>query len=309
MIEIKNLVKKFGQDTVLDNISFTVNKGEIFGFLGPNGAGKTTTMKIITSFWQANSGKVKIDGINIKEDSIKTRRKIGYLPEQVPLYDDMLVYEYLRFVAEVRGISKQDVKKRVRAVIEECGLKKVVKRPIDELSKGYKQRVGLAQAIIHDPDVLILDEPMTGLDPNQIVEIRDLIKKIGKEKTVIFSSHVLSEVSEIADRIMIINSGRIVGEGSPKELISNVGKKDAYYMKIKGYKEEVMSKIKAIEKVEKVEVKETKVDRVCEYLVVSKDGAGIRELLSRTVANAGFVILEYYKKRSSLEDVFRELTK
>ena len=187
MIEIKNLTKKIGSTVILNDISFSVPKGEILGFLGPNGAGKSTTMKIITSFWTPTSGKVIIDGINVMDDSLKTRTKIGYLPETVPLYNDMRVYEYLKFIAEVRNIEKENIKKRIKEVIESCGLQKVIKKPIEELSKGYRQRVGLAQAIMHEPDILILDEPTTGLDPNQIVEIRELIKKIGKEKTVIFS--------------------------------------------------------------------------------------------------------------------------
>ncbi len=309
MIEIKDLVKKFGKTKVLDNISFTVSKGEIFGFLGPNGAGKTTTMKIITSFWNASSGSISIDGLDVNNDSIKTRKKIGYLPEQVPLYEDMLVYEYLKFIAEVRGIDKEDIKKRIKEVVEECGLKEVIKRPIDEISKGYRQRVGLAQAIMHDPEVLILDEPMTGLDPNQIVEIRDLIKKIGKEKTIIFSSHVLSEVKEIANRILIINKGRIVGEGTPEELNKRAGGKELFYIKIKGCKEDVIEKIKTIKRVESVEVKGNDSEKVYDYEVVPKEGGDIREHLSRTVASAGFAILEYSKKESNLEDTFRELTK
>ncbi|PIV51911.1 ABC transporter, partial [Candidatus Falkowbacteria bacterium CG02_land_8_20_14_3_00_36_14] len=168
MIEIKNLTKKFGSETVLNNISFEVKRGEILGFLGPNGAGKTTTMKIITSFWSATSGQVKIDGLDGEKDSLSIKKKIGYLPETVPLYDDMRVYEYMKFIAEIRGIPKSEIKKRIKKVSEECGIRKVIRKPIEELSKGYRQRIGLAQAIMHEPDILILDEPTTGLDPNQI---------------------------------------------------------------------------------------------------------------------------------------------
>jgi len=218
MIEIKSLTKKFGQSLVLDNLSFSVAKGEILGFLGPNGAGKTTTMKIITSFWSPTAGSVLIDGLDTAGNSLATRRKIGYLPETVPLYEDMRVFEYLKFVAQIRGLEKTKIKARLKEVVATCGLTKVLRRPIDELSKGFRQRVGLAQAIMHEPDILILDEPTTGLDPNQIVEIRDLIKNIGREKTVIFSTHILSEVSATCDRVIIINRGRIVGQGSPSEL-------------------------------------------------------------------------------------------
>ena len=208
MIEIKNLTKKFGQNLVLDNISFSAAKGEILGFLGPNGAGKTTTMKIITSFWPPTSGQVLIDGLDTANDSLTARKKIGYLPETVPLYDDMRVFEYLKFIAEIRSLEKHAIKSRIKEVVSTCGLAKVLRQPIEELSKGFRQRVGLAQAIMHRPDILILDEPTTGLDPNQIVEIRDLIKTIGREKTVIFSTHILSEVSATCDRVIIINNGR-----------------------------------------------------------------------------------------------------
>jgi len=223
MIEIKNLTKKFGQNLVLDNLSFSVAKGEILGFLGPNGAGKTTTMKIITSFWPATSGSILIDGLDTAANSLAAKGQIGYLPETVPLYEDMKVSEYLRFVAEIRGLTKDKIKPRLKEVRTICGLVKVWHRPIDELSKGFRQRVGLAQAIMHQPNILILDEPTTGLDPNQIVEIRDLIKTIGREKTVIFSTHILSEVSATCDRVIIINNGRIVGQGTPGELEKNYG--------------------------------------------------------------------------------------
>lgn len=223
MIEIKNLTKKFGQNLVLDNISFSVGQSEILGFLGPNGAGKSTTMKIITSFWTPTSGQVLINGLDTAENSLSSRKNIGYLPETVPLYEDMRVFEYLIFIAEIRGLSKDEIKKRIKEVVSICGLSKVLRQPIEELSKGFRQRVGLAQAIIHQPDILILDEPTTGLDPNQIVEIRDLIKTIGREKTVIFSTHILSEVSATCNRVIIINHGRIVGEGSPAELTEKFG--------------------------------------------------------------------------------------
>jgi ABC-2 type transport system ATP-binding protein len=200
-----------------------VAKGEILGFLGPNGAGKTTTMKIITSFWSPTAGSILIDGFDTAADSLSTRKKIGYLPETVPLYDDMRVFEYLKFVAQIRGLGKDKIKARMKEVISICGLSKVLRQPIEELSKGFRQRLGLAQAIMHEPDILILDEPTTGLDPNQIVEIRDLIKTIGREKTVIFSTHILSEVSAACNRVIIINNGRIVGQGSPAELEKQYG--------------------------------------------------------------------------------------
>lgn len=309
MIEVKNLIKKFGSNTVLDNLNFEVKKGEILGFLGPNGAGKTTTMKIITSFWAPTSGTVKIGGIDTAEDSLATRKKIGYLPEMVPLYDDMRVYEYLKFIAEARGIAKDKIKEKIKAASDSCGLKSVIRKPIEELSKGYRQRVGLAQAIIHEPDILILDEPTTGLDPNQIIEIRDLIKKIGREKTVIFSTHILGEVSATCDRVIIINRGRIAGEGSPAELSRRAGADELIYVKIKGSKDEVCDKLKSMENVEKIEIKDKEAEDIYGYEITPKAGIDLREYLSTTVMNSGWSILEFSKKSVSLEDAFRKLTK
>jgi len=309
MIEIKNLTKKFRANVALDNVNFSVKHGEVLGFLGPNGAGKTTCMKIITSFWNPTSGSVEIDGLDVMENSQQTRKKIGYLAETVPLYDDMRVYEYLKFVAEIRGLEKENIKKRIKEVIKICGLEKVVRQPIDELSKGFRQRVGLAQAIMHDPQILILDEPTTGLDPNQIVEIRNLIKQLGKEKTVIFSTHILGEVSATCDRVIIIDEGKIVGEGTPDELIKKAQSKEIIYVKIKAPKEEVLNKLQEMKNVEKVEVKDKESDDIYGYEIEPKAGVDLREYLSKTVMNSGWSILEFSKKSVSLEDVFRELTK
>jgi ABC-2 type transport system ATP-binding protein len=307
MIEIKDLVKKFGTTKVLDRVSFTVNKGEILGFLGPNGAGKTTTMKIITSFWGATSGSVSIDGLSVADHSLETRKKIGYLPETVPLYEDMRVDEYLRFIAEIRKIESSKINDRIKEVAELCNLDKVLHRPIDELSKGYCQRVGLAQAIIHDPEILILDEPTTGLDPNQIVEIRDLIKQLGKEKTVIFSTHILSEVSATCDRVIIINNGKIVGEGSPSELVAKAGAKEFLTLAVRGDQFNVVEKIRAIEAVAKVEVKRFE-DGVVTLEIEAADGHDPREAVMRVVIDSGWGIVEFTQKQHSLEDVFRTLT-
>ncbi len=316
MIRVKNVYKSFGSTEVLKDISFSVKKGEILGFLGPNGAGKTTTLKIITSFWTQDSGVVKINSINTIEDSLATRKKIGYLPETVPLYDEMTVFEYLKFVANIRGIKKDEVIKKIRDVAKSCGLRDVIKRPIDELSKGYKQRVGIAQAIIHNPEVLILDEPTTGLDPNQIAEIRDLIKKIGKEKTVIFSTHILSEVSATCDRVIIINNGKIVGEGTPDELLKKAGDEEVIYVKIKGDKDEILKKIKEINEVDSITVenvptqgRDASKENVYTYVIIPKENADIMEKVSRSISSRGWVILGMDKKKITLEDVFKKLTK
>lgn len=309
MIEIKNLTKKFGQNLVLDNLSFSVNTGEILGFLGPNGAGKSTTMKIITSFWPLTSGKVLVDGLDTAEDSLAARKKIGYLPETVPLYEDMRVFEYLKFIAEIRGLGKGEIKDRVKEVVLICGLGKVLRAPIEELSKGFRQRVGLAQAIIHRPDILILDEPTTGLDPNQIVEIRDLIKTIGREKTVIFSTHILSEVSATCDRVIIINNGKIVGQGSPAELMKKSGGAEIIYVKIRGIKDEVEKKLKEMENVVNVKVKDKEAEDIYGYEIEPAAGVDLREYLSLTVMKNNWSILEFKKISASLENAFRELTK
>ncbi len=309
MIEVKNIVKRLGANKVLDDISFSVKKGEVLGFLGPNGAGKTTTLKIITSFWSPDKGSISIDGNDVTKDSLKTRQKIGYLPEMVPLYREMKVFEYLKFVASVRGLGKEEQKKRIKEVSNSCGLEEVIGKPIDELSKGYQQRLGLAQAIIHNPEVLILDEPTTGLDPNQIVEIRDLIKKIGEEKTVIFSTHILGEVSSTCNRAIIIDKGKIKGEGSPDELTKNLGGGQKIYVKIKGFKEEVLNKLKEVENIENIEIKDKESDRIYGYEIEPKEGVDIREHLSRLVTHSGWSILEFNQKQASLEEVFRQLTK
>jgi ABC-2 type transport system ATP-binding protein len=309
MIEIKNLRKIFGTSVILDDISLIVQPGEILGFLGPNGAGKTTTMKIITSFWSPTSGSIIIDGVDVAADPLASRKKIGYLPETVPLYDDMRVYEYLKFVAEIRGLDKQTTKQRIKEVIDACGLRSVIKQPIEELSKGFRQRVGLAQAIMHNPDILILDEPTTGLDPNQIVEIRKLIKELGKAKTVIFSTHILGEVSAVCDRAVIINKGKIVGEGTPEELTKKAGGKEIVYVKIRGPKEAVLDKISQMENVAKAEYKDKESDDIHGYEVEAKAGIDIREHLAKLVMDNNWGILEFNKKSASLEDVFRELTK
>jgi len=308
MIEIKNLTKKIGENQILNDISFTVKTGEILGFLGPNGAGKTSTMKIITSYWTPTSGSITLDGIDAVNDSLKTRAKIGYLPETVPLYEDMKVGEYLKFVAEMRGLSGEKLKARIAEVITSCGVTNVMNKPIDELSKGFRQRVGLAQAIMGNPDVLILDEPTTGLDPNQIMEIRELIKKIGKEKTVIFSTHILSEVSAVCDRVIIINNGKIVGEGSPAELINKTKSKQIITVKVEGNKEAIAAVLHKINGVINVTLAKTE-GAVLVYQIETASGIDDRGVINKALIMGGFNVLEISKSEANLEDAFRELTK
>jgi len=249
MIQIQNLTKDYGQLRALDNVSFTIQKGEIVGFLGPNGAGKTTTLKIMTCFMPPNSGNVYIDDLNIYQSSIEVRKKIGYLPEGCPLYGEMNVVDFLKFVAELRDIDKDIILKRVREMIQTCGLQDVVHKEIGELSKGYRQRVGLAAAMIHNPKILILDEPTTGLDPNQIVEIRELIKRLGREKTVLISTHILREVEATCDRVIIIDKGKIVADGPLAEIQNSFHNQNRVYFEIQAEKRErrkQMSNILAI---------------------------------------------------------------
>jgi len=309
MIRVENLSKKIGETQILDSINFQINDGEILGFLGPNGAGKTTTMKIITGFWTPSSGNIFVDEKNVIENSLEIRSKLGYLPENVPLYDEMKVYEYLKFIAEIRGIAKEKIKDSIKSVVNSCGLEKVIKKPIEELSKGYRQRVGLAQSIIHKSDIIVLDEPTTGLDPNQIIEIRNLIKEIGKDKTVIFSTHILSEVQATCDRVVIINNGRITGQGTPSELMQAAGSRETVYVKIRGPKEIIKEKLKEIEEIMEIMEKDREADDIFGYEIQPQTGADVREKLSMIVMQNNWSILEFSRKSASMEDVFRELTK
>ncbi|MEI6126579.1 MAG: ATP-binding cassette domain-containing protein, partial [Pseudomonadota bacterium] len=218
MIEVENLSKSYGTTKALQNISFRIEKGEVVGFLGPNGAGKSTTMRILTCYLAADSGTARIAGLDINKSPVEVKRRIGYLPENNPLYMDMGVRDYLSFIAKMRKIPSSSIKEKVARAVHTCGLESMASKDIGELSKGYRQRLGLAQALIHDPEVLILDEPTIGLDPHQIIEIRNLIKGIGREKTVILSSHILPEVSATCDRVLIISKGKIAGSGTPEEL-------------------------------------------------------------------------------------------
>jgi ABC-2 type transport system ATP-binding protein len=303
MIEIKGISKQFDENIALDNLSFNVKQGEVLGFLGPNGAGKSTTMKIITGFWQPDSGSVSIAGIDVAVDSLSARRRIGYLPETVPLYDDMKVFEYLRFVAQARGLEKTVMISRIKEVIESCSLQSVVGRSIEELSKGFRQRVGLAQAIMHDPDILILDEPTTGLDPNQIIEIRELIKKVGKSKTVIFSTHILAEAQATCDRVLIINHGRIVAQGSPQELAQRINT-NAYQLQLADNPDKALAVLRALPGITNVLYDEQQHF----YTIQPAPGVDARLQIARTALDHGWLILAFSQQAANLEEVFKALT-
>lgn len=231
-VSVNQLTKIYGSQIAVNNVSFTVNKGEIVGFLGPNGAGKSTTMKILTGYIQANSGSAHLDEDEIRIDNVNTKKKIGYLPEHNPLYPEMYIKEYLQFVGSLYGLKKGDLKDRIEEIIEKVGLSAEKNKKIEQLSKGYRQRVGLAQALIHDPEVLILDEPTTGLDPNQLVEIRNLIKEVGKNKTIILSTHIMQEVEAICDRVIIINKGSIVADDKLEKLTKEQGSLEQIFRKL-----------------------------------------------------------------------------
>jgi len=307
MIKVKNLTKNYGEQKAVDNISFEVRTGEILGFLGPNGAGKTTTMRIITCYMPPNSGTVEIDGENIFDDSLSIRKKIGYLPENAPLYMDMNTIDYLYFVMGLRGVSKKDYRKRLKDIIEICGLGSEIHKDIGELSKGFRQRVGLAQALIHEPEILILDEPTLGLDPNQIVEIRNMIKELGKEKTVILSTHILPEVEATCGRVLIINEGKIVADGTPEQLQKGFKGKEKIYIEIKS-EEDVISKLKGLPGVEKVDFTAPDENDIKKLSIECRKGVDLREKIFNFSVENKWIILEMRREEKSLEEIFRLLT-
>ncbi len=309
-IVVENLTKIYGTQRAVDNISFRVKTGEVLGFLGPNGAGKTTTMKAITTYLNPDEGNILVGNYSIHDQPEEIKKRIGYLPESNPLYQEMAIIDYLQFVAKLQGIENQKVKERILEMVNICGLEGEKHKKISELSKGYKQRVGLAQALIHDPEVLILDEPTSGLDPNQIVEIRELIKKIGREKTVILSSHILAEVEATCDRIMIINKGKIVADGTSANLRKQAQGKEIVRVRVdvEGQAtdvDEIFSQFKAIDTIEMVDIlnREEKT-----FEVQSIENASSLKKVFRMCVNKGWTLLELSPIETKLEDVFRELT-
>jgi ABC-2 type transport system ATP-binding protein len=303
-ILVENLTKTYGDQKAVNDISFEVKTGEVVGFLGPNGAGKSTTMKMITCFMAPTAGDVKLDGLSVNDDQESIKKKIGYLPENNPLYMDMPIVDYLRFTAELQGVDKKAIPGRIGEMIDVCGLDREKHKNINELSKGYRQRVGLAQAMIHDPEVLILDEPTTGLDPNQIVEIRKLIKELGKQKTVILSSHILSEVEATCDRILIINKGRIVADGSSDTLRQQAQGQELLNVSIEG-KGDIQKALLGLASVETV----SPIDgREADFRIQSKPDASSRKEIFDLCVSKKWYLMEMTGIETRLEDVFRELT-
>ncbi len=308
MIEVKNLVKRYGDNVAVDNLSFKVEKGQIYGFLGPNGAGKSTTMNIITGYIAASDGDVIINGHNIFEEPELAKQSIGYLPEMPPLYVDMTPYEYLKFVAELKKIDKKQRQKMIEEVMELTKIKEVSDRLIKNLSKGYKQRVGLAQAILGYPEVIILDEPTVGLDPKQIIEIRDLIKSLSKKHTVILSSHILSEVSAVCDYVMIIAHGKLVASDKPENLSKLMVGLNTLELTIRGNDSIIRTALENINDIKEFDIHHSVEENAVDIVVKTEHDVDAREAIFYTMADKKCPILSMKVSNKSLEDVFLELT-
>lgn len=308
MIEVRNLVKKYGNHVAVDHLDFTVEKGKIYGFLGPNGAGKSTTMNMITGYIASTEGEILIDGHNILEEPEKAKKCIGYLPELPPLYQDMTVMEYLKFVAELKSIPKAEIEKNISEVMSTTKLDEMKNRLIKKLSKGYKQRVGLAQALLGYPEIIILDEPTVGLDPKQIIEIRDLIKSLGEKHTVILSSHILSEVSAVCDYVLIIDHGRLVASDSPENLSKVMTGANSLELTVKGPEEEIRKALDVVENIEELIYHESMVENACDFTVKIAGDRDVRENIFFALAEAKYPILKMQSTNMTLEEVFLKLT-
>ena len=307
MIRAEGLTKRYGSTAAIQDVSFEVNKGEVLGFLGPNGAGKTTTMRILAGFFPASEGKAVVAGFDVFENPLEVKRRVGYLPENPPLYSEMTVNSYLRFVATIKGVEGTRLDSRVEDIKARCGLEVEGKRLIKHLSKGYKQRVGLAQALIHDPDVLILDEPTVGLDPKQIVGVRELIKSLGGDHTVILSTHILPEVGFTCERVIIINKGQIVAIDTPQNLGSQLRQGEQIELEVAGSTENLPSLLGEMSQVKNVRFGEPKDSH--QSVFVETDGQeDIRSVVARKVIDSGLDLYQLKTQAMSLEDVFFELT-
>ena len=306
MIEVHNLVKWYGPRLAVNNVSFTIPEGKIVGFLGPNGAGKTTTLRMITGYLPATSGRASIAGFDVFTQSVLARGKLGYLPESTPLYPEMRVEEYLHFRGKLQGMSRAQRKQRIGMVCEKCGLLPVQRRLIGQLSKGNKQRVGLAQALLHDPPVLILDEPTAGLDPNQITHFRALIAELRGKHTIILSTHILPEIERTADEVVIIAGGRIVASGTPAKLREKVGTGSRVIVDAKASADAMTRAIRSVDAVKAVEV--TQDHEWTRALVTAKDDADVREAIGKVIASNGWPVREMRYETASLEQFFIEIT-
>ena len=306
MIQATGLTHFYGPQPAIDEVTFNVKRGEILGFLGPNGAGKTTTMRILTGYMPPTHGQVTIGGHDVVKDSLEVRKLVGYLPETVPLYTEMPVTNYLRYMGSLRGMNNRDLKRRIPDVIELCRLNDYSKTIIGKLSKGYRQRVGIAQAILHEPELLVMDEPTIGIDPIQVVETRRLIQDLGKQQTVVLSSHILPEVSMVCERVLIIHQGHIVAEDTPENLAQTLQGVDQLQVEINGPPREVATALRNIEGVIDVNHRNQPDKEV--YLVKSEDGLDLRDEISRVIVSNGWGLLSMQLMSMSLEDIFLRLT-
>jgi ABC-2 type transport system ATP-binding protein len=307
VIEVQHLTKRYGRFTAVDDVSFRVERGEILGFLGPNGAGKTTTMRILTGYMPATEGKAIVAGFDVFDQPIEAKRRTGYLPETPPLYHDMTVADYLSFVAKIKGVPPGERKERIRSIMVKTRIDDVASKLCSRLSKGYKQRVGLAQALIHNPDVLILDEPTAGLDPKQIIETRQLIKDLAGDHTIILSTHILPEVSQTCQRVVIINKGRVVAVDTPDNLTARLRGSETLYLQVDSGGTDALASLGRVAGVTRV-VEADRRNSVVGYEVESEQGRDIRRDLARTVVTSGWGLLELRPMRMSLEEIFLSLT-
>lgn len=307
MIEVKKVTKKYGNFTAVDNITFNVKDGEVVGLLGQNGAGKSTTMNMITGFIEPTEGTIIINGYDIMKKSLKAKKQIGYMPENVPLYPELTVKEFVSYMAELKLVVRKERKQEVENVIKETGLEEVKNKLIRNLSRGYKQRVSMAGALVGNPEVLILDEPTVGLDPKQIIEIRNLIKNLGKKHTVILSSHILSEISQICERVIILNKGKIVAIDTPENLEEKTKEQNVLFVTVEDKEEKMLSLKEKMTDIEKLEMIKDNEDGTKQYKIVSKSEKDIRKALFDTLPKEGITIFELKKAETSLEDAFIKL--
>ena len=310
MIEVSGLTKTYGNKRGITDISFTINEGEIVGFLGPNGAGKSTTMNVITGYLSATAGAAKVAGIDILENPLEAKKHIGYLPQDPPLYLDMTVDEYLNFIYDIKGVKKEDESRtaHIDRICEMVGITQVRSRVINNLSGGYKQRCGLAQALVGDPDVLILDEPTVGLDPKQIIEIRNVIKDLGRNRTIILSTHILQEVSAVCERVLVINNGRLVADDTPTHLSALLTGEHKLEYRIAGPKDKIVGVLRSVDGVKVVTPTIEAEPGAFEYLVESAEHLDVRKLIFSALSRAGYPVLLLKNQDLSLEDVFIQLT-
>ena len=309
MINVQNLTKYYEDSCAVDQISLKIKKGEILGLLGPNGAGKTTTLRMLTGFLKPTSGNIHIKDFSIEKNSLEIKKIMGYLPESAPLYHEMLVYDYLTYIANIRELDTDQKNKRINELVDLCGIREVMHRPIGELSKGYNQRVGLAHAMMNDPEILVLDEPTSGLDPNQRIEIREIIRRISKKKTIILSTHILSEAEATCNRIAIINKGKIIADDKTESLKKAASGEYFIHISLKKTSlQKVKNKLESINGIVKIE-KENSTNKITHAKIICRTDQDLREDIYREIKKTDWILLELYREAKTLENIFRELTK